>query len=248
MTHHTGHNPTADPSEMLARYRRAQALMQGILTKASAFNTTLVPHWINDSDCFWYERELKQGKEFRLVDASAETNTIAFDHQALAASLAHASGEAVNTEDLPISKIELTLSPLRLAFDAFGKRWMYSSEDNHCSELNTSPSDWSISPDGSKAAFLRDHNIWLRNIATGEECALTQDGEPFYGYASAPTAWGMNVSTGALEALWSPDSKRLFTLQVDSRQVNIEPIMQYVPQDNTIRPRVLDAERRLAHP
>ena len=130
---------TITPQEMESRYQRAQSLMQGMFTKTSAFNTTLIPHWIGDSDCFWYEREFKIGKEFRLVDAAAGSNDIAFDHAALAKALAQASGETVNAEDLPISKIDLCLSPLQLAFDAYGKRWSFSSKDNHCTEIESSP-------------------------------------------------------------------------------------------------------------
>ena len=50
--------------DMLDRYQRAQHLNQGIYSKCVARNTTLFPIWIGDSDCFWYERELKEGKNF----------------------------------------------------------------------------------------------------------------------------------------------------------------------------------------
>ena len=84
---------TKDPA-IESRYERAQTLMQGAWTKSIAFNTTAVPHWINQSGFFWYEREFKNGKEFRLVDANAGTNETAFNHTALASALAKASGEA----------------------------------------------------------------------------------------------------------------------------------------------------------
>ena len=239
---------TISPQEMETRYQRAQNLMQGMFTKTSAFNTTLIPHWVGDSDCFWYEREFKIGKEFRLVDAAAGSNNIAFDHAALAKALAQASGETVIAGDLPINKIDLSLSPLQLTFDAYGKRWSFSSKDNHCTEIETQPSNWTLSPDGSKAAFVRDDNIWVQDINTGEERGLTQDGEPFYCYGSEPSAWGVKQAGGTLEALWSPDSKRLFTLQMDTRQVKVAPLMEYAPQDGSLRPRILAANRRLALP
>ena len=244
----TPHSTTINAPDMLARYKRAQYLMQGTLTKRCVFNATLIPHWIGDSDCFWYEREFRQGKEFRLVNAFAGTNEIAFDHIALAKSLEATIGETINADDLPISKIDLCLSPLQVVFDALGKRWTYTDSNQSCTESEPLRSDWIISPDDSKAAFLRNNNIWVRDLGSGDERALTDDGEMFYCYASAPMAWGMNVSTGALEALWSPDSKRLFTLQVDTRQVKSEPIMQYLPQDGSLRPSILNADRRVAHP
>ncbi|MCT2531955.1 S9 family peptidase [SAR92 clade bacterium H231] len=246
MTDHP--NTTISAQEMEARYQRAQTLMQGIHSKSLVFNTTLVPHWIGDSDHFWYEREFRSGKEFRLVDAAARSNDIAFDHEALARTLANASGKATNAEDLPISKIDMSLSPLQLTFDAFGKRWIFTSPENTCTEIETYPNDWLISPDGGRAAFVRDYNIWVRDLRNSEEHALTQDGERFYSYASTPSAWGLNLLSPNLEALWSPDSKRLFTLQQDTRLVKTLPMIQHVPQDGSTRPVVVGANRRVAFP
>ena len=238
---------TIGPEDMAARYQSAQHLRQGILRKVCAFNTTLIPHWIGSSDCFWYERESKNGKEYRLVDANEGSNELAFDHSSLAFALEKSSGEVVSAENLPIRKLEFSLSPLQVIFDAFDRRWCFTSQDNHCIEIDTLPQVWAVSPDGKKAAYLRDHNIWMRDLVTGEERALTRDGERFYAYGCAPAAWGMEVSVGVLDALWSPDSTRLLTAQVDTRQVGIEPIMQYVPQDGSLRPKIISAERRVAH-
>ena len=122
---------------MLTRYQSAQNLMQGILTKVSAFNTTLIPHWIGNSDCFWCEREFKNGKEFRLVNASVSKNKVAFDHAALAKSLAHVAGQTINTENLPIRKIEICLLSLRITFDALGKRWIFNTPPDSEDSTNT---------------------------------------------------------------------------------------------------------------
>lgn len=190
MTDHVDMSPTINDIEMEARYHLAQTLMQGMFRKSIAFNTTLIPHWIGDSDCFWYERECKAGKEFRLVDADARSNEVAFDHEALAYTLANASGQTIDAENLPISKMYMALSPLQLTFDAFGKRWTFTGDEQTCTEIALHSDDCSISPDGSKAAFVRDHNIWVRELSTGEERALTRDGEPFYSYASTPVCLG----------------------------------------------------------
>lgn len=238
---------TITAQEMEARYQRAQSLMQGMFSKRMAFNTTLIPHWIDSSEYFWYERELKIGKQFRLVDAIARSNEKAFNHEALANALANASGQTVDADDLPISKIEMSLSPLQLKFSAFGKRWIFSEQKKSCIEIMDYPSDWLISPDGTKAAFARDHNLWVRDLANGEEKALTHDGEPFYCYASAPTAYGANITPPGLEALWSPDSTLLLTLQLDTRSVNTVPMIKHVPQDGSLRPFVI-ANRRIAFP
>jgi dipeptidyl-peptidase-4 len=43
---------------------------------------------------------------------------------------------------------------------------------------------------------------------------------------------------GDLEVLWSPNSKRLFTVQLDMRQVKSLPVVHHVPQDGSLRPQL----------
>src|SRR3546814_14801483 len=44
-------------------------------------------------------------------------------------------------------------------------------------------------PDGTQEAFIRDWNLWLRNLATGAETQLTTDGAVDYGYATDNAGW-----------------------------------------------------------
>jgi hypothetical protein len=41
-----------------------------------------------------------------------------------------------------------------------------------------------VSPDGMKAVFIKDWNLWLRDLATGKEMPLTADGTENFGYAT----------------------------------------------------------------
>lgn len=60
-----------------ARYQRATTLLQGAAAlfqraggpHALAFNTFVIPHWIGDCDCFWYQQCSSKGHCYRLVDA-----------------------------------------------------------------------------------------------------------------------------------------------------------------------------------
>jgi hypothetical protein len=170
-------------SDMRDRYMRAQYIMQGIFTKNITLNTTLIPHWISGSECFWYERELKEGKEFRLVDADACSNGRAFDHEKLAQLLSVSSGRMINQNDLPIQNISMSMSPLVIRFESFDKRWVYNEVANTCEELGHAQDALLLSPDGKNAVFKRNHNLWVKDVATGEESPLTDDGEKFYPYA-----------------------------------------------------------------
>jgi dipeptidyl-peptidase-4 len=74
----------------------------------------------------------------------------------------------------------------------------------------------SVSPDGTRGVFVRDWNLWLRNMKTGEERALTTDGVKYFGYATDNAGW--SASDRAIVS-WSPDSKKVATQQQDERNV-----------------------------
>jgi dipeptidyl-peptidase 4 len=74
-----------------------------------------------------------------------------------------------------------------------------------------------VSPDGTMAAFVRDWNLWVRDVGTGQERALTTDGVENFGYATDNAGW--TTSANAI-VKWSPDSRRLATQQQDERKVN----------------------------
>jgi dipeptidyl-peptidase-4 len=67
----------------------------------------------------------------------------------------------------------------------------------------------------SPAIFLRDWNLWVRDIATGGERQLTTDGVKDYDYATDNAGW---IHSERAIVVWSPDSKMLATFQQDQRK------------------------------
>lgn len=74
-----------------------------------------------------------------------------------------------------------------------------------------------LSPDKSKAAFVKDWNLWIRDTKTGLEKQLTTDGVENYGYATDNAGWRKSEKP---IILWSPDSKKIATFQQDQRHVS----------------------------
>lgn len=72
------------------------------------------------------------------------------------------------------------------------------------------------SPDGTRAVFIRDWNLWMREVATGKETALTTDGVKDFGYATDNAGW---AKSDRPIVVWSPDSKKIATFQQDQRGV-----------------------------
>jgi len=71
------------------------------------------------------------------------------------------------------------------------------------------------SPDQKKGAFIRNDNLWVREVASGEETQLTTDGVKDFSYA-LDNAGG--EKSGRPILLWSPDSKKIATFQAGPTQ------------------------------
>lgn len=233
-------NSTGDDST-LARYEQAQAMVQGIMTRRVVLNDGVFPHWINGRAGFWYLRDTATGKTFQLVDVEKRNNQAAFDHDALASALTSASGRAVDADDLPITIGSLTLSETvftvnEVQFSAFDKRWVFTAQDQQChsvgfpAEPPAEPAG-ALSPDGTQLVFVKDHNLWLRNIATHEERALTRDGISDNPYATASAG-------AAAQVLWSPDGKTLLTHQLDTRQITNRAMIEHAPLCGSVKPKL----------
>jgi dipeptidyl-peptidase-4 len=80
----------------------------------------------------------------------------------------------------------------------------------------TGPPPPAMSPDGSKALFICDWNLWVHDMASGAERPLTTDGEKDFGYATSNAGW---TTSAAPSLSWSPDGKKIATQQQDERKV-----------------------------
>jgi dipeptidyl-peptidase-4 len=73
------------------------------------------------------------------------------------------------------------------------------------------------SPDGKKEVFIKDWNLYVRDVATGQEKQLTTDGIKDFGYATDNAGWR---KSNRPVVKWSPDSKKVATFQQDQRHVS----------------------------
>jgi dipeptidyl-peptidase-4 len=90
--------------------------------------------------------------------------------------------------------------------------------------------DPKISPDGRWVSFLRDHDVWVANVATGQIRAVTESGsEPVrHGELDWIYPEELDLHTAYW---WSPDSTRIAFLQLDERPVTRYPLVdQFDPR------------------
>ena len=241
--------PNTESPSISARYERARKFLTDLPNPdtSNILNGTIFPHWIGSSDCFWYERHLHGGREFRLVKVREGSNELAFDHKALAKALESVTDEKVDSANLPVIQVKIDLDTV--SFVAFETFWCYNIGMGKLTKYSPEVQiSGLISPNAEQAVFVKDHNIWLRDLKTEQETALTYDGEALYAYGAPGLAWGLEWGNdkGHPQARWSPDGKKLLTLQRDTRQVKLNTKIQFVPSDGNMRPEVI--QQRFAIP
>ncbi len=91
--------------------------------------------------------------------------------------------------------------------------------------------DPQVSPDGGRVAFVRDRNLWVADLETGQARALTDDGDEVIanGLAEFIAQEEMGRSTGFW---WSPDGSRIAFLRTDESA--IEPTLRFEIQADRI--------------
>ena len=189
----------------------------------------VIAHWLPEGR-FWYRNEVVGGHEFIMVNPSRKSRSRAFDHAAIAAAISKAMDSTFGEKSLPFQSFDLAADRKSIEFDAGKSHWRCDLAGSACTRLGAreepersmrfrggGDDDGGVkSPDGKKVAFIRDWNLWLRDVATGKEKQLTTDGVENFGYATDNAGW--KHSDRAI-LLWSPDSKKIATQQQDERNV-----------------------------
>jgi dipeptidyl aminopeptidase/acylaminoacyl peptidase len=191
---------------------------------------TVNPNWMS-GDKFWYRILNAQGSEFVLVDPAKGTRTAAFDHEKLAKSLSAATGKNYTAWSLPFTAINFSADGNAVLFRADSKQWKCDLQTYTCTPDNTPVNEGQRgtggfgrfgrglevpSPDGSKVAFIKDYNLWIRDTKSNEQKQLTTDGVKDFGYATDNAGWS---SSDRPVLRWSPDSKKIATFKQDQRNV-----------------------------
>lgn len=194
-------------------YRRAFALRDRFKNKV--YYSDVEPKWIGKTDRFWYIRNTPQGKIYAVVDAVKKSRSELFDHTKLAKQLTAVTGKPVEAAQLPLQSLQVSsaLDTLRFVFN--DTKWLFlpakNSLINNGKYEKTDERYWNeadderqgdpiTSPDGKRTAFIKNSNIYVKELATGREKALSADGSPGEYYSAY--------------IQWSPDSKKVAAMKI----------------------------------
>ncbi|QRP64198.1 DPP IV N-terminal domain-containing protein [Rhodanobacter sp. FDAARGOS 1247] len=175
--------------------------------------------WL-DAGHFWYVDHDATGDHFVRMDVAGGKTAPLFDQAKLAAALGKVGGKSVDAGKLPVRSYKL-MADGRIDVGVRGKHYAcdLAAVEASCADLSklvkTGDEPGALSPDGRSEAFIRDWNLWLRDVASGRETQLTTDGVEDFGYATDNAGW-KHTDNAIVE--WSPDSKQIATFQQDQRK------------------------------
>tara|TARA_R110002020_G_scaffold174704_1_gene366191 strand:+ start:5313 stop:7559 length:2247 start_codon:yes stop_codon:yes gene_type:complete len=206
--------PAALGQGTLKEYQKAITIDS--LFKNKVFNTPSDFHWISDKT-LWYTNNSKEGTEYLFVDANEQIQEPLFDHLRFTKALSEKTKDTINARQLVLG--ELTM------LDRDNLEFIYEDHKYRCHlgdysiTLSEGPkgkterphhywgnffdeSDDSpvVSPDSSATAYIKNHNLYIKDLTSQEESQLSYDGSKGNFYSA--------------HIKWSPDSKKIMAYKV----------------------------------
>ena len=184
--------------------------------------------WLPD-DRFYYRTSTPTGFEWMLVDPVRKTRSALFNAPNVAGALTRAGAGKIDPRNIPAQRAELSSDGRTVVLFIGNRQWSCDVGGGSCNADTTSSrrdqtgtagrrpaAPTVVSPNGKLEAFIRDWNLWVRDVATKRERRLTTDGVTNFGYATDNAGW---VHSDRPVLKWSPDSRKIATQQQDDRPV-----------------------------
>lgn len=222
----------------------AAAQVMSLQLNAAIRNARPTPHWIGRSNWAWYRNEGASGADYLLIDAATGRKQPAFDQAAVAAALGQV-GKAVAATKLSITDLIFSddRTTVKIVTPAGALDWNCATNTpaGPLARPAAAAPNESRSPDGRWAAFRRGDNLWIRDLASGAERALTSDGAPYFSYGKlsdgsliAVKAQRTGMVLPPIGLVWSPDSTRLIIPRLDERKITPYTYLQSVPPKGAV--------------
>lgn len=195
--------------------------------------------WIDPTRYAWPSSGA-DGVEWMSVDAADGRARPLFDAARMEAALAKLGVRSAEARRAARSRtLRFTASYSAALITISGDLYHYQFDTDQAARLSDAPGDEelaSFSPDGARVAFVRGNELFVVEVASGRERAITSDGsakilngkldwvyeEEIYGRGRTQAYW------------WSPDSSRLAFLRIDDTPVPTYVVVDDIPYDQTV--------------
>lgn len=195
---------------------------------SNVYYANVRPSWMTGKDAFWYVRETPQGRRYVAFDVKTKKRADLFDHKKFATALSAAADKKVDPDNINVQRMRVSALGDTLKFNYSGRQWEYAVKSGRLADKGDIPvppeePHWMVvndekgsgpvmSPDGKREAFIKNDNVYVRDVKTGKEKALSIDGTKGNYYSS----W---IS-------WSPDSRKVAVNRI--RPVSDKRYVYYV--------------------
>lgn len=180
------------PQGTVEDYKRAFAAAQTYSNDKILGNASNI-QWNGDEHRFWYTTNTADGLSYVVVDADNKTRA------------SYKTMEEVRTAlNIPAPEEERRRGPRRPQ-----KHWMVTDPENEGGPVK--------SPDGKMEAYVKNYNLYVRNLETKEERALTNDGGLGFYYSCYIS--------------WSPDGKKLTANKLRRAEKHYVSFVESSPAD-----------------
>jgi dipeptidyl-peptidase 4 len=222
--------PLAVAQGTKADYERANTVRTWTAGKVK--NAAIEVNWTPDGSQFWYKRDAGAKKEFVLVDTAKGTREVVTEDKlpkdakpAVVPKKKFGGGEA--------PEVSPGLKPWAILGDPVGvtgfldpegvtdnspgfQPWAYSDDEPQLIAAQPPLRRGGESPDGKLTAFVKDNNVWLRDVKTKEETQLSKDGKEDDSYG---------------RVVWAPDSKKFIAIKTKSGGDRKVTLVESSPRD-----------------
>jgi dipeptidyl aminopeptidase/acylaminoacyl peptidase len=168
------------------------------------FSTSVDPHWLKQSDRFWYVYETPQGRKWYIVDPSKGEKRVMFDNEKLAAQLTNIVKDPFDAQHLTIDSMRFVKDENWIQFEVKStqeverkdttvkkgtppvkERKVHYFEYNINTQQLVELSDFkkpkrnlrwaSISPDGQTIIFAKKHNLYWMDRANYDKALIKEE-------------------------------------------------------------------------
>ena len=192
--------------------------------------------WLDDNTFIWPKRNEKgEAGALQRFDVATGKQSTFIDAAKMEKALSDA-GVPADVAKSAATRPSRTWDAKRNAFviTASEDLFLYTLSANSAVRLTSAAGEEeevTFSPDGKKVAFVRNHNLYVVDVASQRERQLTTDGhakllngkldwvyqEEIYGRGRFNAYW------------WSPDSTRIAFLQLDEKNVHEFTVVDHIP-------------------
>lgn len=234
-----------------ANYKEAERFMYGNAEKLVG-STKVSPHFLKESDKFWYSYKTGDGTRYYFVDPKAKIHRELFDREFMTAEISKYTCGPVNYKELPVRALAFKEDEKTLKFVVDTFRFEYNIYTNRLMKIDstrkkpdTTPRksdrlEGTYSPDSTYIVYAKSHNLYMFSVKDSVETQITTDGGLKYSYAYDDTdTTSKRVSA---RVTWFRNSERFYVRRSDRRKIKT----LYVVNNLSSRPMLSEYEYVMA--